>query len=62
MTEFGITGGTPEQNLPFLKTAIRWLDESYMVERYAWFMDAVGNEINANGTGLSELGSVYNSG
>ena len=62
VTEFGTTSGSAEQTLDFLETVMRWMDGSHMVERYAWFMDKVGNEINANGTGLSELGRVYNSG
>ena len=62
VTEFGTTSGTAEQSQAFLQTVMVWMDASPMVERYAWFMDSVGNEINANGTGLSELGSMYNSG
>ena len=62
VTEFGITSGTAAQTETFLKTAMQWLASSEMVERYAWYMDKPGNLINANGTGLSELGRIYNSG
>ncbi|KAL9125504.1 MAG: hypothetical protein Q9217_005306 [Psora testacea] len=62
ITEFGTTGGTAEQKERFLKNVMAWMDGTNLVEKYAWFMDAPGNLINANGTGLSALGRVYNSG
>ena len=64
ITEFGTQGGTAEQKLRFLKEALRFLDGpgKAMVDRYAWFMDAPGNLINDDGTGLSQLGELYNSG
>ncbi|KAL6714218.1 hypothetical protein ACLMJK_008713 [Lecanora helva] len=62
VTEFGTTSGTAAQTETFLKTTMKWMASSPMVERFAWFMDKPGNLINANGTGLSDLGRIYNSG
>lgn len=62
ITEFGTTSGSAEETEGFLSSVSQWMDGQAMVERYAWFMDSAGNEINANGTGLSALGSLYNSG
>lgn len=62
VTEFGTTSGTADETQSFLQTVMTWMDGSDMVERYSWFMDQAGNEINANGTGMSALGSMYNSG
>lgn len=62
VTEFGTTSGTADETQSFLQTVMTWMDGSEMVEKYAWFMDEAGNEINANGTGMSALGSMYNSG
>ena len=59
VTEFGTTSGTAQ---PFLQTVEDWMDGSSMVAKYAWFMDEAGNLINSNGTGMSPLGGVYNSG
>ena len=59
VTEFGTTSGTAQ---PFLQTVEDWMDGSSMVAKYAWFMDAAGNLINSNGSGMSPLGVVYNSG
>ena len=62
VTEFGTTSGTAAQTQSFLQSVQGWMDGSGMVAKYAWFMDMPGNLINANGTGISPLGSVYNSG
>ena len=62
VTEFGTTSGTTEQTQNFLQNVMQFMDGSSMVEKYSWFMDAAGNLINANGTGMSPLGSMYNSG
>lgn len=65
ITEFGTQSGTASQTYQFLTSVMAWMDGGSgkgMVERYAWFMDAAGNLINANGTGLSDLGTLYNSG
>ena len=65
ITEYGTTSGTAAQTYAFLQQTMAWMDSGpgkAMVERYAWFMDAPGNLINANGSGLSDLGTLYNSG
>ena len=59
VTEVGVTSGDAES---FLQGISDWLDGSAMVERWAWFMDAPGNLINANGSGLSAAGVGYNGG
>jgi len=64
LTEFGIldgTGGTEAQIEAFLQQALPWLDAVPYVDRYAWFMDAPGFLINANRSGLSQQGLIYNS-
>lgn len=63
ITEFGIdgSGGTDAQYQAFLQQALPWLDAVPYVERYAWFLDAPGYLINANGSGLSAQGMIYNS-
>ena len=60
ITEFGDSSGKPEATRRFLEETIAWLDENERVERYTWFWVAPGSLINANGTGLSELGEIYN--
>lgn len=59
VTEFGTTSGAAQ---PFLQTVEDWMDGNSKVAKYAWFMDAAGNLINSNGSGMSSLGVVYNSG
>ncbi|MCJ1304143.1 hypothetical protein MMC08_006955 [Hypocenomyce scalaris] len=61
VTEFGTTSGSTEQIQTFLQTVITWMDQTSMVTKYSFFMDAAGYLINANGTGLSPLGAMYNS-
>lgn len=62
MKECGTTSGTAQQTQEFLRTLMTWMDSSSMVEKYAWFMISLGNEINSSGSGLSALGKMYNSG
>ena len=63
VTEFGIdsSGGTDAQYQAFLQQALPWLDAVPYVERYAYFYDGPGYLINANGSGLSAQGVIYNS-
>lgn len=63
ITEFGIdgSGGSELQYQAFLKMALPWLDAVPYVERYAYFYDAPGYLINADGNGLSAQGMIYNS-
>lgn len=61
VTEFGTTSGSAADTLTFLEDAVKWLDGQGGVERYAWFWDAEGYLISADGTGLSEQGDFYNS-
>lgn len=44
----------------FLKNATTWLDAQDFVERYAWFGNFPGYLLDSNGTGLSDLGRIYN--
>ena len=62
VTEFGTTSGTAAQTQTFLQSVQAWMDGSGMVAKYAWFMDQPGNLINANGSGMSPQGVMYNSG
>ena len=59
VTEVGVTSGSAAD---FVNGVKGFLDGDARVARWAWFMDAPGNLINANGSGLSPLGVVYNSG
>lgn len=63
VTEFGIdsSGGSEQQYQAFLQMALPWLDAVPYVERYAYFYDGPGYLINANGSGLSAQGMIYNS-
>jgi len=64
VTELGIldgTGGTEAQVESFMQQAVSWLDAVPYVERYAWFYDGPNFLINANGSGLSAQGRIYNS-
>ena len=64
VTEFGPEGGNADMALGWLRSVLGWLDGQTYVERYAYFMDRAGEPylINANGTGMSPIGKVYNSG
>ncbi|KAF2768304.1 hypothetical protein EJ03DRAFT_250824, partial [Teratosphaeria nubilosa] len=55
----GVTA-TDAQLLSFMEQIFPWLDAVPYVHRYAWFFDAPGNTIDADGTGLSDLGVIYN--
>jgi hypothetical protein len=65
LTEFGLdqANETPQKNLEFLQEALKWLDETSYVERYAYFMAAPGKVglVNEDGS-LTEIGKLYNSG
>ena len=63
VTEYGTTSGTPDQILAWLEVVVPWLDSQSWIVRHAYFMDAPGDSflINANGTGMSDLGKYYNS-
>ncbi|KAI0354069.1 hypothetical protein OH77DRAFT_538003 [Trametes cingulata] len=57
ITEFGASG-TVEQQQQFLQTMIPFLNGLDSVTHYAWFMTAVGNLVNADGS-LTPLGQTY---
>jgi hypothetical protein len=59
ITEFG-PAGTPFEQIEFLKKALPWLDEQPYVYRYAMQWAAPGSLVNTAGTGVSEVGQVYN--
>jgi len=61
ITEFGFNEGDEAQQIKALKEILVWLDQQPFVERYAYFMASPGSLINGDGSGLSELGKVYNS-
>ncbi|KAF2103548.1 hypothetical protein NA57DRAFT_72524 [Rhizodiscina lignyota] len=58
--EFQLQAGTDDQ-ISFLRAVLPWLDSQTYVERYAYFMAEDGILINTAGTGLSDLGKLYNS-
>ena len=60
ITEFGASG-SDGQIESFFQTVLPWLDAQTYVERYAYFMDGEGLLVNSAGTGLSSIGSAYNS-
>jgi hypothetical protein len=60
ITEFGASG-SDEQIESFFQTVLPWLDAQTYVERYSYFMDGEGSLVNSAGTGLSSIGSAYNS-
>ena len=64
VTEYGTTSGTPEQVMSWLKQVVPWLEAQAWVVRHAYFWDAPGATwlINANWSGMSDLGRYYNSG
>ncbi|RPD56549.1 hypothetical protein L226DRAFT_520436 [Lentinus tigrinus ALCF2SS1-7] len=57
ITEFGASGSV-EQQQAFLQTMVPFLDGLASVSHYAWFMTAVGNLVNADGS-LTPLGQTY---
>lgn len=61
ITEFQASGSESDQNT-FMKTVLPWLDQSGMVDRYAWFMagDASGQLLSGSSS-LSTLGSTFKS-
>jgi hypothetical protein len=63
ITEFS-AGGSESQVETFLNTVLPWLDSNYMVQRYAYFMVAPSSDgtylVNGAGTGLSNIGQIYN--
>lgn len=62
ITEFGDDSNSGDaQTQEFLRQVIPWLDATPWIERYSWFGNFPGFLINANGTGMSAYGSVYNS-
>jgi hypothetical protein len=64
ITEFGASG-TDAEIETFLQTVLPWLDSLDYVERYAYFYDGVSTSttylVNAAGTAMSSIGSVFNS-
>ncbi|CAD0114765.1 unnamed protein product [Aureobasidium uvarum] len=64
ITEFGLDNSTPytaAELQSFLEEVMEWMDEQDYVHRYAYFMDTTGALMNSGGTGMSDLGNVYNS-
>lgn len=57
VTEFGATG-SDAQIETFLGSMTSWLDNESGIQGYAWFMDTVGNLVNADGS-LTSLGATY---
>ena len=57
LTEFGASGSV-EQQEQFLRTFIPFLNGLGSVSHFAWFMTAVGNLVNADGS-LTALGQTY---
>ncbi|KAI4723132.1 hypothetical protein E4T48_00386 [Aureobasidium sp. EXF-10727] len=64
ITEFGLDNSTPytaAELQSFLEEVMEWMDEQDYVQRYAYFMDTTGALMSSDGTGMSDLGTVYNS-
>ncbi|CZT23559.1 uncharacterized protein RCC_09273 [Ramularia collo-cygni] len=62
ITEFGDNSNTGDaQTQIFLQQVMPWMDAVPWIERYSWFGNFPGYLINANGSGLSDQGSIYNS-
>ncbi|KAK6004493.1 hypothetical protein QM012_008355 [Aureobasidium pullulans] len=64
ITEFGLDSSvsyTQAELTSFLEEVIEWMDEQDYVQRYAYFMDTTGALMNSDGSGMSDLGSMYNS-
>ncbi|KAI0916576.1 hypothetical protein AcV5_003026 [Taiwanofungus camphoratus] len=57
VTEFGATGSASQQQ-SFLGQMVQFLDGQSGIAAYAWFMDAVGNLVNSDGS-LTALGQTY---
>jgi len=57
VTEFGATG-SPAQVQSFLADMVPWLDAEVGIVAYAYFMDAAGVLVNADGS-LAALGETY---
>ena len=65
LTEYAVAAGTaPADALAWMREVVPWLDAQSYVQRHAYFMDAPGDAylINANRSGLNDLGKYYNSG
>ncbi|KAE9363009.1 glycoside hydrolase family 128 protein [Stipitochalara longipes BDJ] len=58
ITEFQCYGSDAQQ-VAFLQQVLPWLDAQSYVQRYAYFGTFPGHTINANGTGLSDIGVAY---
>jgi hypothetical protein len=58
ITEFQCYG-TDAQQVAFLQEVLPWLDSQSYVQRYAYFGAFPDFLMNANGTGLSEIGVAY---
>ncbi|KAG9756612.1 hypothetical protein KCU75_g12132, partial [Aureobasidium melanogenum] len=64
ITEFGLDSSvsyTQDELTSFLEEVIEWMDATDYVQRYAYFMDTTGALMNSDGSGMSDLGSMYNS-
>ncbi|CAD0100070.1 unnamed protein product [Aureobasidium mustum] len=64
ITEFGLDNSvsyTQAELTSFLEEVIEWMDAQDYVQRYAYFMDTTGALMNSDGTGMSDMGSMYNS-
>jgi hypothetical protein len=60
ITEFGASGSDAEVE-SFFQAVLPWLDSQPWVERYSYFMDGKNSLVNSAGTGLSAIGTAYNS-
>ena len=61
VTEFGMDQTYNDADvLAFMMNATTFFDQTAYVERVAWFGDFAGLLLNANGTGLSADGVVFN--
>jgi hypothetical protein len=64
ITEFGASG-TEAEIETFLQTVLPWLDSLDYVQRYAYFYDGASTDgtylVNAAGTAMSTIGSIFNS-
>jgi len=58
VTEFEASG-TDAEEIAFLQDVLPWLDEQTWVQRYAYFGVFEGYLVNADGTGLSDIGQTY---
>lgn len=62
VTEFGVSDGSEDQVVAFLKVVLPWLDRQDYVHRYAYFMDrAAGAPFLLNSdNSLTSIGKLYN--